>query len=154
MPKIDTGKLETRVGSPMYPARFQPVCAGRHKTPLGNAAGLTQFGVNLTKLEPGAATSVRHWHEHEDEFVLVLKGECVLIENEGETPLKSGDCAGFKAGVANAHSIVNRSQADVVLLEIGSRAPVERAYYPGEDLKFERDGKTVRILHLDGTPYV
>jgi len=153
MPKIDTSKLETRVGSAMYPERYHSLCAGRHKTPLGNAAGLTQFGVNLTKLEPGAATSLRHWHENEDEFVLVLKGECVLIENEGETPLKSGDCAGFKAGIANGHTIVNRSQADVVLLEVGTRAPAERAHYPGEDLKFERDGKAVRILHLDGTPY-
>jgi uncharacterized cupin superfamily protein len=153
MPKIDISSLETRIGSPMYPAAFQHVCAGRHKTPLGNAAGLTQFGVNMTRLEPGSATSVRHWHEREDEFIFVLMGECVLIENEGETIMKAGDCAGFKAGVPNAHAVVNRSQSDVVLLEIGTRAPSERAHYPGSDLKFERDGKNVRVTHRDGTPY-
>ncbi|KQY98262.1 hypothetical protein ASD45_20160 [Pseudolabrys sp. Root1462] len=153
MPKIDVSKLESRKGSPNYPPEFQPVCAGRHKTPLGNAAGITQFGVNLTRLEPGAATSVRHWHENEDEFVFILMGECVLIEDVGETILKPGDAAGFKAGVPNAHTIVNRSQGDVVLIEVGTRAPIERAHYPGEDLRFERDGKTLRVLHRDGTPY-
>ncbi|MCW5689753.1 MAG: cupin domain-containing protein [Pseudolabrys sp.] len=96
---------------------------------------------------------MRHWHENEDEFVFILMGECVLIENEGETILKAGDAAGFKAGVPNAHTIVNRSQGDVVLIEVGTRAPVERAHYPGEDLKFERDGTTLRVLHRDGTPY-
>lgn len=154
MPKIDISKLETRKGSPNYPAAFQAVCAGRHKTPLGNAAGLTQFGVNLTRLEPGASTSVRHWHEQEDEFVFILKGECILIENVGETLLRAGECAGFKAGVANAHTIVNRSQADVVMIEVGTRALSERTHYPGSDLKFERDGKILRVLHRDGTPYV
>ncbi|MFA6264811.1 MAG: cupin domain-containing protein [Pseudolabrys sp.] len=153
MPKIDIGKQETRIGSPNYPAAFQHICAGRHKTPLGNAAGLTQFGVNMTRLEPGAATSVRHWHEREDEFVFILMGECVLIENQGETIMKAGDCAGFKAGVPNGHTIVNRSQGDVVLLEIGTRALVERSHYPGEDLRFERDGTALRVLHRDGTPY-
>lgn len=153
MPKIDVSKLESRKGSPNYPPRYQPVCAGRTKTPLGNAAGITQFGVNLTRLEPGAATSVRHWHENEDEFVFILMGECVLIENEGETILKAGDAAGFKAGVPNAHTIVNRSQGDVVLIEVGTRASVERAHYPGEDLRFERDGTTLRVLHRDGTPW-
>ena len=82
MPKIDISKLETRIGSPNYPPAYKPACAGRHKTPLGNAVGLTQFGVNLTKLEPGAATSMLHWHEQEDEFVYILHGECVLIEEE------------------------------------------------------------------------
>jgi len=153
MPKIDVSKLETRKGSPMYPPAFQHFCAGRHKTPLSNGAGITQFGVNMTRLEPGASTSVRHWHENEDEFVFILMGECVLIENAGETILGPGDCAGFKAGVANAHTIVNRSQGDVVLLEVGTRAPSERAHFPGNDLKLERDGTNLRILHRDGTPY-
>ena len=153
MPKIDISKLETRIGSPNYPAAFKPACAGLHKTRLGNAAGLTQFGVNLTRLEPGAATSIRHWHENEDEFVYVLAGECVLIEDDGESILKVGDGAGWKANVPNGHTIVNRSNADVLLLEVGTRAPSERSHYPGSDLKFERDGKTVRVLHKDGTPY-
>ena len=154
MPKIDISALETRIGSPNYPAAFKPACAGRHKTALGNAVGLSQFGVNLTKLEPGAATSIKHWHEQEDEFVYILSGECVLIESEGgEVVLKPGDCAGWKANAPNGHCIVNRSSADVLLLEVGTRAPFERSTYPGSDLRFERDGKTIRVLHKDGTPY-
>ena len=153
MPKIDISTLQTRIGSPNYPAAFKPVCAGRHKTPLGNAVDLSQFGVNLTKLEPGAATSIRHWHENEDEFVYVLQGECVLIEDDGETVLKAGDCAGWKASVPNGHSIVNRSNADVLLLEVGTRAASERAHYPDEDLQLHRDGGVTRVLHKSGEPY-
>jgi uncharacterized cupin superfamily protein len=153
MPKIDLATLTTRVGSPNYPAPFRHVCAGRHKTALGNAVDLTQFGVNLTKLEPAAATSIRHWHEHEDEFVYILQGECVLIENDGETVLKAGDCAGWKANVPNGHCIVNKSKTDVLLLEVGTRAPSERSHYPDDDLKFERDDGVVRVLHKSGEPY-
>jgi uncharacterized cupin superfamily protein len=153
MPKIDISTLETRIGSPNYPAPFRRVCAGRHKTALGNAVGLTQFGVNLTKLEPGAASALRHWHEQEDEFVYVLEGEIVLIEDESETVLKPGDCAGFKANVPNGHCLVNKTDRDVLYLEIGTRAASERAHYPDDDLKFERDGKSLRILHKSGEPY-
>ena len=153
MPKIDISALETRVGSPNYPAPFRHVCAGRHKTPLGNAVDLTQFGVNLTKLEPGAATALRHWHEQEDEFVYILQGECVLIESGSETVLKAGDCAGWKANVPNGHCIVNKSKTDVLLLEVGTRAKAERAHYPEDDLKFERDDGVVRVLHKSGEPY-
>ena len=153
MPKIDTSQLETRIGSPNYPDAFKPACAGRHKTALGNAAGLTQYGVNLTRLKPGAASSMRHWHENEDEFVYILEGECTLIEDGGETILKAGDCAGFKAGVANGHHLVNKTNCDVLYLEIGTRAPTERAHYPDVDLAFERDGKNVKVLHKDRTPY-
>jgi len=153
MPKIDISKLPARVGSPNYPAPFRHVCAGRHKTALGNAAGLTQFGVNLTKLEPGAATALRHWHEQEDEFVYVLQGECVLIEDDGEVTLQAGDSAGWKANVPNGHCIVNRSTSDVLLLEVGTRAKSERSHYPGSDLKFERDDGVVRVLHKSGEPY-
>jgi uncharacterized cupin superfamily protein len=153
MPKIDISTLQTRVGSPNYPAPFRHVCAGRHKTALGNAVDLTQFGVNLTKLEPGAATALRHWHEQEDEFVYILEGECVLIEDGGEVSLKAGDCAGFRANVANGHCIVNRSDREVLLLEVGARAKAERAHYPDDDLKFERDDGVVRVLHKSGKPY-
>ena len=153
MPKIDISALETRVGSPNYPAPLRHVCAGRHKTPLGNAVGLSQFGVNLTKLEPGAATALRHWHEQEDEFVYILEGECVLIENGGEVTLKAGDCAGFKANVDNGHCIVNRTDREVLLLEVGTRAKAERSHYPDVDLKFERDDGVVRVLHKSGEPY-
>jgi uncharacterized cupin superfamily protein len=153
VPRIDKTRLETRIGSPNYPAPFRAVCAGRHKTALGNAVGLTQFGVNLTRLEPGAASALRHWHENEDEFVYVLEGEITLIEDDGETLLKPGDCAGFKASVANGHCLVNRSGRDVLYLEIGTRAPRENAHYPDHDLKFERDETSLRILHKSGEPY-
>src|SRR6476619_6306325 len=118
MPKIDMSKVVVRTGS-IYPQEFQSVVAGREKRALGNAAGLTQFGVNLTRLKPGAASALRHWHEQEDEFVYVLEGELVLIEDGGETLLKPGDCAGFKAGVSNGHHLVNKSQRDALYLEIG-----------------------------------
>jgi uncharacterized cupin superfamily protein len=153
MPRIDTANLTVRIGSPNYPAPFRQVCAGRHKTALGNAVGLTQFGVNLTKLEPGAASALRHWHENEDEFVYILEGECTLIEDGGETLLKAGDCAGFKANVPNGHCLVNRTDRDMVYLEIGTRAASERAHYPDGDLLFERDGTNVKVMHKDGTPY-
>jgi uncharacterized cupin superfamily protein len=153
MPKIDLATLQTRAGSPNYPAPFRHVCAGRHKTALGQAVGLSQFGVNLTKLEPGAATALRHWHEQEDEFVYILEGECVLIENGGEVTLNAGDCAGFKANIDNGHCIVNRTDREVLLLEVGTRAPSERSHYPDDDLKFERDDGVVRVLHKSGAPY-
>jgi len=152
MPKIDIGKLASR-SSTAYPDQFKPVVAGREKTALGNAAGLTQFGVNLTRLKPGAASALRHWHENEDEFVYVLEGELVLVEDEGETVLGPGDCAGFKANIPNGHHLINRTNRDALILEVGTRSPHERAHYPDVDLLYEVDGKNTRILHKDGTPY-
>jgi uncharacterized cupin superfamily protein len=153
MPRIDIDEIPVRTGSG-YPAEFQPVTRGREKTPLGDDAGLSQFGVNLTRLKPGAASSLRHWHEQEDEFVYILEGELVLIENEGETVLRHGDAAGFKAGIANGHQLVNRSDRDAVYLEIGTRAPRERAHYPDVDLVAERDGKRFKFTRRSGEPYV
>ena len=151
MPKIDISALQTRIGSPNYPAPFRDVCAGRHKTALGNAVGLSQFGVNLTKLEPGAATALRHWHEQEDEFVYILEGECVLIENAGEVTLKAGDCAGFKAGVPQGHHLQNRSGAEAFLLEVGTRRPGgDTVTYPDVDMHLPAGGLWTR---KDGTPY-
>ena len=152
MPKIDTTRLPTRKSS-TYPDAFKPVCEGREKTALGNGAELTQFGVNLTRIKPGSASALRHWHENEDEFVYMLAGELVLIEDGGETIMRPGDCAGFKAGVSNGHHLVNRSDRDALYLEIGSRSPVERAHYPDDDLFIERDEQQVRILHKSGEPY-
>src|ERR1043166_4203867 len=127
MPKIDTSQITPRLGSG-YPAPFKDVVAGREKYALGNAVGLTQFGVNLTRLKPGAASSQRHWHENEDELVYVLEGEIVLCEDGGETVLKPGDAAAWKAGVANGHCLVNRSNRDAVFIEVGTRAESERAH--------------------------
>jgi uncharacterized cupin superfamily protein len=152
MPKIDLGKLplDTRRG---YPPPHDERVAGRSKQRLGDAAGLTQFGVNLTTLKPDSASALRHWHENEDEFVYVLAGELTLIEDEGETILKAGDAAGFKAGVANGHCLVNRSGRDAVFLEIGSRAARERAHFTDFDLAVAKDETGVRFSRKDGTPF-
>ncbi len=126
---------------------------GRSRKRLGNAAGLTQFGVNLTTLKPGAASAQRHWHAAEDEFVYMLSGEVVLCEDGGEVLLGAGDAAGFKAGVADGHCLINRSDRDAVYLEIGTRAARERAEYPDIDLRMERDENGARYLHKSGEPY-
>jgi len=152
MPKIDIAKVpvDTRTG---YPPPYNRVVEGRARKRLGNAAGLDQFGVNLTTLKPGAATALRHWHENEDELVYILEGEVVLIEDEGETLPKPGDAAGFKADVKNGHHLVNKSNRDALLLEIGTRSPHERAEYPDLDMQVIRDDSGFRYLHKDGKPY-
>ena len=152
MPKIDidTVPIDTYSG---YPDPYRQAVIGRERKRLGNAAGLDQFGVNLSRLKPGAASSQRHWHAHEDEFIYVLEGELVLVENESETMLRPGDAAGWKAGVANGHCLINRTARDAVYLEIGTRAPRERAEYPDIDMVAVRDGKSQRYLHKSGAPY-
>jgi uncharacterized cupin superfamily protein len=140
-------------GRSNYPEPFNRIVAGRSRLRLGKAAGLDQFGVNLTTLKPGAASSLRHWHEKEDEFVFILRGEVVLIEDDGETVLKPGDAAGFKANSGNGHHLVNKSSSDVVLLEIGSRAKRERAEYSDVDMQIVRDENGARYSHKDGRPY-
>jgi len=152
MPKIDIAKITPRVGS-SYPASFKAPIVGREKYALGDAVGLSQFGVNLTRLKPGAASSLRHWHENEDELIFVLEGEIVLIEDAGETLLRPGDAAGFKAGVANGHQLVNKTAHDALYLEVGTRAPTERSHYPDVDLAGENDGRGYRFTKKSGEPY-
>jgi uncharacterized cupin superfamily protein len=152
MPKLDIAKAQVRTGS-AYPDQFKKPVEGREKTVLGDLAGLTQFGVNRTKLPAGVASSLRHWHEQEDEFIYVLEGELTLVEDGGETLLKAGEAAAWKAGVADGHVLVNRSSRVAVYLEIGSRAPRERAHYPDHDLMYDRDANGIRITHRDGSPY-
>jgi uncharacterized cupin superfamily protein len=152
MPKIDIDGLTIESGSG-YPAPFRKVVEGRARRRLGNAAGLTQFGVNLTTLKPGAASALRHWHAAEDEFVYILAGEVVLCEDGGEVVLHSGDAAGFKAGVANGHCLVNRSDRDAAYLEVGARAAREIAEYPDVDMRAEKDEKGGRYVHKSGEPY-
>jgi uncharacterized cupin superfamily protein len=151
MPKIDIDglKADSMTG---YPEPFRQIVLGRVRKRLGNAAGLDQFGVNLTTLKPGAASAQRHWHAAEDEFVYVLAGEVVLCEDDGEVVLRPGDAAGFKAGVANGHCLINRTDRDAVYLEVGTRAIRERAEYPDIDLRMERDEKGGRYLHKSGEP--
>jgi uncharacterized cupin superfamily protein len=152
MPKIDIAELpvDSRTN---YPEPYNLVVSGRQRKRLGNAAGLDQFGVNLTTLKPGAASALRHWHEMEDELVYILHGEVVLIENDGETVLRPGEAAGFKAGVANGHQLINKTTQDAVYLEIGTRAKHERAFYSDVDMMVVRDDDGTRYTHKDGQPY-
>jgi len=151
MPKIDidTLRVDTRRG---YPPPHDDQVAGRSKKRLGDAVGLTQFGVNLTTLKPGSVSALRHWHDNQDEFVYLLEGELTLIEDDGETALKAGDAAGFKAGVANGHHLVNRSGRDAVYLEIGTRTPRERAHFPDVDLAVAVDEAGVHYTRRNGEP--
>ncbi|MGZ3274944.1 MAG: cupin domain-containing protein [Caulobacteraceae bacterium] len=149
--KIDVDAAPTRFGTG-YPEPFAGVCAGRRKWRLGDAAGLTQFGVNLLRLPPGQWSAQRHWHHHEDEFVYVLEGEVVLVTDAGEEVLTAGDCAGFKAGVADGHCLQNRSDREVVLLEVGTRHPGgDGAEYPDIDLRLPVGERVWR--RRDGTAY-
>jgi uncharacterized cupin superfamily protein len=152
MPKIDISKVAVDA-STLYPPQFRKVVDGREKQKLGNAVGLTQFGVNLTRIRPGAASALRHWHQHEDEFIYMIEGELVLIENEGETLLKPGDAAGFKAGIDNGHCLVNRTARDALYLEVGTRAANERVDYPDVDCVLERNGTSVMYMRRSGEPY-
>ena len=137
-----------------YPEPFAARMAGREKRALGDLFGLSNFGVNLTRLVPGGGSALRHAHAKQDEFVYILEGHAVLISNQGETTLAPGMCAGFKAGSGNGHHLVNRSNADVLYLEIGDRSAGDGVDYPDDDLKaaFGSDGKW-QFLHKDGTPY-
>jgi len=152
MPKIAIAKLPTDVRT-NYPAPFDRAVLGRERKRLGTAAGLDQFGVNLTTLKPGAASSLRHWHEQEDELVYMLEGEVVLIEDEGETVLKPGDAAGFKADSGNGHQLVNRTERDAVYLEIGTRSKHERVDYADVDMLMIRDQTGAHYTHKNGAPY-
>lgn len=129
MPKIDIARLvvDSRTG---YPPPFDRVVAGRERKRLGNAAGLDQFGVNLTTLGPGASSSLRHRHEKEDELIYMLEGEVVLIEDGGETLLRAGDAAGFKANSRDGHHLVNRTTHNAVYLEIGSARGMNASNFP------------------------
>lgn len=152
MPKIDIASVPV-VSTSAYPEPFRSASAGKPRRKLGDAAGLSQFGVNLKTLEPGATTALRHWHENEDEFVWIVSGHATLIDDNGETPMGPGDAAGFRAGDPNGHQIANRSDAPVVLLEVGTRSPVETGHYPDDDLAYERTETGSVFTHKDGTPY-
>ena len=137
-----------------YPEPFASRMAGRQKRPLGDVFGLSNFGVNLTRLAPGGASALRHSHSKQDEFVYVLVGKPLLVTDRGETVLGPGMCAGFKAGIGEGHHLVNRTNEDVLYLEIGDRAPGDSVTYPDDDIAavLDADGKW-RFAHKDGTPY-
>ena len=151
MPKIDIDAVPPTSGC-NYPPPFAEVCLGPTWKKLGDAVGLDQFGVNLVRLPPGKWSSQRHWHTEEDELVFMLQGEVVLVEDDAEHVLRPGDCAAWKAGVANGHCLQNRSGADAVYLEIGTRRPgTDACDYPDIDM-VARPGEPF-YRHRDGTPY-
>ena len=152
MPKIDLAKVPVKTGS-VYPSPYAEMMAGRSSLRLGDAGGLTQFGVNLVTLEPGALASLRHWHLKEDEFAIVLEGELFLIEDEGDTPMRPGDCAAWKAGVANGHHFVNRSDQPARFLVIGSKIADEVASYSDVDMKIHMNGGKPRFTYRDDTDW-
>ncbi len=150
MSTLDAKSVKPRIGT-NYPPLYASVVAGRAKRVLGDVFGLTQFGFNLTTLEPGAWSAHRHWHEKEDEFVYVVDGEVTLVNDEGEHVLGAGMCAGFKAGVANGHCLVNKSDTPATYVEIGTRSADEIATYPDIDMKaVKADGKYL-MTKKDGT---
>jgi uncharacterized cupin superfamily protein len=152
MPKLDLTNVPVKTGS-IYPSPYAEMVAGRSSLRLGDAGGLTQFGVNLVTLEPGAMSSLRHWHLHEDEFVMVTEGECVMVQDEGETVMRPGDCAAFPAGSTNGHHFVNRSDIVAKFLVIGTKAPREVATYSDVDLMVEMQGGKARFTYKDGTDW-
>lgn len=149
MPKLDLDKAPVKTGS-IYPEPYGAQMAGRRSRRLGELAGLTQFGVNLVTLEPGAVASLRHWHLREDEFAIVLSGRLVLQEDEGETDMGPGNCAAWKAGVANGHRLINRSDAPASFLVVGSKAAEEVATYSDVDLKLHIAAGALRFTYHDG----
>jgi len=136
-----------------YPEPFASRMAGRLKRPLGDLFGLTNFGVNLTRLAPGAVTALRHAHTKQDELVYVLEGHPTLHTDEGRMRLSPGMCAGFKAGTGNGHHFMNETDQDVVILEVGDRIPGDAGSYPDDDLVAKMVDGTWRFTHKDGTPY-
>jgi uncharacterized cupin superfamily protein len=152
MPKIDLTHAPVKTGS-IYPAPYAEQMAGRSSVRLGDLGGLTQFGVNIVTLQPGAVASLRHWHLNEDEFAMVLDGDLTLVEDAGDTPMGPGDCAAWKAGVANGHRLVNRSDRPGRFLVVGSKAPREVATYSDVDLVVALEAGTATFTHKDGTPF-
>lgn len=152
MPKLDPNAAPVRTGS-IYPEPYASQMAGRSSLRLGELAGLTQFGVNIVTLQPGAPASLRHWHLSEDEFAMVLEGDLVLVENEGETPMRPGDCAAWKAGVPNGHCFVNRSGRPARFLIVGTKAAREVATYADVDMVLHTDNGERRLTYRDGSEW-
>ena len=152
MPKIDIARIPVDIVN-MYPDPFWQPIKGRERKRLGNAVGLSQFGVNLTTLRPGTWSSQRHWHRNEDEFIFVLEGEIVLREEHGEVILKACDAAGWKANSGIGHCLINRGNKDAVYIEVGTRTVNDTVVYSDIDMRLERDKSGNRYLHKNGEPY-
>ncbi|HKO87885.1 MAG TPA: cupin domain-containing protein, partial [Burkholderiales bacterium] len=145
-------EVPARTRRSLYPEPFASQMSGRQKHPLGDLFGLTNFGVNLTRIAPQGMSSLRHAHTKQDEFIYVLRGHPTLHTDEGRTRLSPGMCAGFKAGSGNAHHLINETEEEVVYLEVGDRTSGDQADYPDDDLKAVMSGGNWRFLHKDGSP--
>jgi uncharacterized cupin superfamily protein len=150
---IVASEAPARIKKSLYPEVFARNFEGREKRPLGDLFALTNFGVNLTRLAPGTISALRHSHSKQDEFVYILEGTATLVTNAGETVMTEGMCAGFKAGNGDAHHLVNRSDADVVYLEVGDRTPGDTGEYPDDDLRAIMVEDGWRFTHKDGSAY-
>jgi len=150
---IHASEAPARIKPSNYPEPFASRMAGRRKQPLGDLFGLTNFGVNLTRLAPNAVSALRHAHTRQDEFIYILQGHPTLHTDEGRTQLAPGMCAGFKAGTGNGHRLVNETSDEVVYLEVGDRTPGDEGSYPDDDLKALLVEGKWKFVHKDGTPY-
>jgi len=151
---ITAAEAPVRAKPSVYPEPFASRMAGREKRPLGDLFGLTNFGVNLTRLAPNAVSALRHAHTRQDELVYILQGRPTLHTDEGRTRLSPGMCAGFKAGTGNGHCLINETAEDVLYLEIGDRTPGDEGSYPDDDLKALLVEGKWKFVHKDGEPYV
>ena len=152
LPAIDPATLKANIGNG-YPGPYEADSAACERRVLGDAAGLTHFGVNIVRLPPGCASAQRHWHKTEDEFVYVLEGEVELITDAGAQTLKAGMAAGFPAGKPDGHHLVNKSRRDALYLEVGDRLPDDEIEYPGIDLRLTRIKGKETFFHRDGRPW-
>jgi uncharacterized cupin superfamily protein len=148
---IDPTTCPRRTGAAYLPEPYASALAKRWSLRLGEAAGLTQFGVNLVTVEPGGRSSIRHWHRAEDEFVMVTEGELVLLQDEGEHPMRPGDCAAWKAGDENGHCLLNRTDRPARFLVVGSKAPTEVVTYSDDDMVLTLAEGKPSFAYKDGT---
>lgn len=151
---ITAAEAPVRAKPSAYPEPYASRMLGREKRPLGDLFGLTNFGVNLTRLAPNAVSALRHAHTKQDEFVYILQGRPTLHTDQGRTQLRPGMCAGFKAGTGNGHCLINETAEEVVYLEVGDRTPGDEGSYPDDDLKALLVEGKWKFVHKDGTPYV
>ncbi len=150
--KLDLTKVPVKTGS-IYPAPYAEEMAGRSSLRLGQAGGLTQFGVNIVILQPGAKSSLRHWHLHEDEFVMILSGDCTMVEDAGPVIMRPGDCAAFPAGVPDGHHFINHTDSETRFLVVGTKAATEVGTYSDVDLMVHLENGEARFTCKDGSPY-
>jgi len=151
MPKIDLSKAPLRTGSG-YPGKLAATMHGRAQQAVGTAGGITQFGANIVTLAPGALSSLRHWHEQQDEILLVVSGALTLVDDTGDILLVAGDVAAFPAGDANGHHLINKSDADAKFFVVGTRTPTETAWYSDHDMKVTDGEGGFSFTRRDGSP--